>query len=173
MRRNIRIVVDSDSVATPPMRVELLVNLRIPCTRHLAVAVTATIQEQQNGYRRLSASFGMAIMRGFCCCGLVTQWCKITFYSGISGTKEKKMPKIPEYTKEALDEALEKINTKAMSSRAVAKKYNIPRATLQFKLKNPNSKPRFGPTPYLTNEEETTIAEWSLHSSKTPRTYAR
>ncbi|GBP41729.1 hypothetical protein EVAR_33720_1 [Eumeta japonica] len=76
------------------------------------------------------------------------------------------MPKIPEYSKEALDEALEKINTKAMSLRAVAKKYNIPRATLQFKLKNPYSKSRFGPTPYLTNEEETTIAEWLINMAR-------
>ncbi|GBP01001.1 hypothetical protein EVAR_2286_1 [Eumeta japonica] len=76
------------------------------------------------------------------------------------------MPKIPEYTKEALDEALEKINTKAMSLRAIAKKYNIPRTTLQFKLKNPNSKSRFGPTPYLTNEEETTIAEWLINMAR-------
>ncbi|GBP61379.1 hypothetical protein EVAR_37909_1 [Eumeta japonica] len=40
--------------------------------------------------------------------------------------QEKKMPKIPEYTKVGLDETLEKINTKPMSLRTVAKKYNVP-----------------------------------------------
>lgn len=76
------------------------------------------------------------------------------------------MPKIPQYTKEALDEALEKVNTKTMSLRAVAKKYNIPRGTLQFKLKNPSSKSQFGPTPYLTDEEENTIAEWLVKMAR-------
>lgn len=76
------------------------------------------------------------------------------------------MPKIPQYTKEALDEALGKINTKTMSLRAVAKRYNIPRATLQFKLKNPTSKSQFGPTPYLTSEEENTIEEWLVKMAR-------
>lgn len=76
------------------------------------------------------------------------------------------MPKTPKYTKEALDEALEKINTKTMSLRAVAKTYNIPRATLQFKLKNPTSKSQFGPTPYLTFEEENAITEWLIKMAR-------
>ncbi|GBP12631.1 hypothetical protein EVAR_10286_1 [Eumeta japonica] len=73
--------------------------------------------------------------------------------------------KLSEYTKEARDEALEKINTKAMSLRAVTKKYKIPRANLQFKLKNSTSKSQFGPTRYLS----TTIAEWLINMARTPR----
>lgn len=48
----------------------------------------------------------------------------------------------------------------------MAKKYDIPRATLQFKLKNPSSKTEFGPTPYLTYEEEDSIKEWIIKMSR-------
>lgn len=76
------------------------------------------------------------------------------------------MPKIPRYTKDALDEALQEINNKTLSLRAVAKKYDIPRGTLQFKLKNPTSKSQFGPTPYLTHEEENSIKEWLIKMAR-------
>lgn len=76
------------------------------------------------------------------------------------------MPKTPQYTKEALDEALEKINSKTMSLRAVTKKYNIPRATLQFKIKNPTSKSQFGLTPYLTHDEEDAIEKWLIKMAR-------
>ncbi|CAG4961790.1 unnamed protein product [Parnassius apollo] len=49
-----------------------------------------------------------------------------------------------------------------MSLKAVAKKYNIPRATLRFKLKNPTSKSGFGPIPCLTKHEENSIEEWLI-----------
>lgn len=50
------------------------------------------------------------------------------------------MPKIPQYTKEALDENLEKNQYKNNFFESSRKKYNIPRGTLQFKLKSPTSK---------------------------------
>ena len=42
-----------------------------------------------------------------------------------------------------------------LSLRAVAKKYDIPRTSLQFKLKNPGHKESFGPSPILSHEEQT------------------
>ncbi|CAG5026854.1 unnamed protein product [Parnassius apollo] len=72
------------------------------------------------------------------------------------------MPKILHYWKEALDEALEKNHSKTVSLRAVRKKIYIPRATLQFKLKNPTSKSGFGTTPFLTKQEENSIEEWLI-----------
>ena len=41
-----------------------------------------------------------------------------------------------------------------LSLTAVAKKYGIPRTSLQFKLKNPGHKGSFGPSPVLSHEEE-------------------
>lgn len=69
------------------------------------------------------------------------------------------MPKIPQYTREQLDNALEDIN-QGIPIRVAAKKYGIPRATLQFKLKNPDSKHEFGPNPYLTTDEEKHLEDW-------------
>ncbi|KAK9747486.1 Tc5 transposase DNA-binding domain [Popillia japonica] len=46
------------------------------------------------------------------------------------------------------------------SLRSIAKRYGIPRATLQFKLKNPACKTAFGPSPVLTEVEENTIVRW-------------
>jgi len=44
-----------------------------------------------------------------------------------------------------------------LSLRAVAKKYGISRRGLQFKLKNPEHKEPFGPSPVLSHEEEQTL----------------
>ena len=44
-----------------------------------------------------------------------------------------------------------------LSLRAVTEKYDIPRTSLQFKLKNPGHKESFGPSPVLSHEEEQTL----------------
>jgi len=44
-----------------------------------------------------------------------------------------------------------------LSLRAVAKKFGIPRTSLQFKLKNLGHKESFGPSPVLSHEEEQTL----------------
>jgi hypothetical protein len=41
-----------------------------------------------------------------------------------------------------------------LSLTAAAKKYGIPRTSLQFKLKNPGHKESFGPSTVLSHEEE-------------------
>jgi len=46
-----------------------------------------------------------------------------------------------------------------LSLRPVAKKYGIPRTSLQLKLKNPGHKESFGPSPVLLHEEEQTLGE--------------
>jgi hypothetical protein len=53
------------------------------------------------------------------------------------------------------------------SLRAVAKKYGVPRSSLQFKIKNPGRKKTCGPSPVLSNEEEnlpTGLAQSLPHS---------
>jgi hypothetical protein len=44
-----------------------------------------------------------------------------------------------------------------LSLKAVAKKYDIPRKRLQFRLKNPGHKESFGPSPFLSHEQEQTL----------------
>lgn len=44
--------------------------------------------------------------------------------------------------------------------REIARKYHIPKSTLHFKLKNPEHKTTFGPSPVLTEEEERTLEVW-------------
>jgi len=44
-----------------------------------------------------------------------------------------------------------------LSLRAVAKKYDIPRTSLQFKLKTPCHKESSGPSSVLSHEEEQTL----------------
>lgn len=69
------------------------------------------------------------------------------------------MPKVPQYTKEQLEKALEDVN-RGLPVRAVAKKYSIPRATIHFKIKNPATKSNFGPLPFLATEKEKLLEEW-------------
>jgi len=44
-----------------------------------------------------------------------------------------------------------------LSLRAVTKKYDIPRTSLQFKLTNPGHKKSSGPSPVPSHEEEQTL----------------
>ncbi|KAI4464281.1 succinate dehydrogenase iron-sulfur protein [Holotrichia oblita] len=83
-----------------------------------------------------------------------------------------KMPKVKEsskyvkkYNEEQLQEALEAVrNGKPL--RAVSRKYNIPRATLQFRKSDKFVKPSFGPRPILSTEEEGILVKWIAESSK-------
>lgn len=55
---------------------------------------------------------------------------------------------------------------RGLSKKAVAKKFGIPRSTLQFRLSNKFKKVRHGPNTYLTEEEENIIVSWILDSHR-------
>jgi hypothetical protein len=76
------------------------------------------------------------------------------------------MPKRNEYSKENLEKALQEIQSKRTSIRAAGIKYQIPRGTLQFKLKNPLSKSNCGPDPILSHEEEKDLEKWLMDMSR-------
>lgn len=59
---------------------------------------------------------------------------------------------------EKIKRALEAIEN-GMSKKAAAKLHGIPRATLQFRLSSKFKKPGFGPSTYLTMEEENILVE--------------
>lgn len=75
------------------------------------------------------------------------------------------MPKAPAYSPTRPEKALREIKNGSGSLRSIAKKYGIPRATLQFKLKNPDCKTTFGPSPVLTIDEESIIVSISKYGS--------
>lgn len=67
------------------------------------------------------------------------------------------------YTEEAIQKALDEIKNGA-PKKTVAKKYGIPRATLQFRLGPKFTKIRPGPKTYLTNDEENLLEGWLLEN---------
>ena len=67
------------------------------------------------------------------------------------------------YSEEALQKALNEIRSGA-PKKATAKKYNIPRATLQFRLGDSFKKVSKGPSTILTENEETKIVNWIVES---------
>ena len=68
------------------------------------------------------------------------------------------MPKRAIYDPASIEAAIQEVqNNPELSLRAVAKKYDIPRTSLQFKLKNPGNKDSFGPSPVLSHDEEQTL----------------
>ncbi|XP_077292126.1 uncharacterized protein LOC143915379 [Arctopsyche grandis] len=68
--------------------------------------------------------------------------------------------KMPQYNENQLKKALQEVQIDGASLRATARKYNIPRATLQFKLKKPTARSRPGPEPFLTTELEDSLVKW-------------
>lgn len=64
------------------------------------------------------------------------------------------MPKRVEYDVLCIDTAITDIRINSLSLRAAAKKYGIPKSTLEFKLKHPGHKTTCGPSPILNGEEE-------------------
>jgi len=68
------------------------------------------------------------------------------------------MPKRAIYDPASMEAAIQEVQSNPeLSLRAVAKKYGIPRTSLQFKLKNPGHKESFGPSPVLSHDEEQTL----------------
>lgn len=69
------------------------------------------------------------------------------------------------YSEDALQKALEEIRSGA-PKKSTAKKYNIPRATLQFRLGDAFKKVSKGPSTILSKDEETKIVNWIVESQK-------
>lgn len=67
------------------------------------------------------------------------------------------MPKRANYDSGAMEAALKEMQNDGTSLRAVAKKYGVPRSSLQFRLKNPGHKETCGPCPVLSTDEERTL----------------
>ncbi|KAH9642696.1 hypothetical protein HF086_014393 [Spodoptera exigua] len=91
----------------------------------------------------------------------------------------RKMPKVKEgkryskgYSESELDKALEAIKN-GMGKLTAAKKFNIPRATLQFRLSKEFVKSRPSPDTVLSSQEENQLIEqlYRKHSSDPSRVY--
>ena len=68
------------------------------------------------------------------------------------------MPKQAIYDPASVEAAIQELQSNpVLSLTPVAKKYGIPRTSLQFKLKNPGHKESFGPSLVLSQEEEQTL----------------
>ena len=74
------------------------------------------------------------------------------------------------YTEEQIQKALKAIDN-GMHIRKAAIKFQIPRATLQFRRSNKFKKTGHGPAPVLTKDEEATLVEWifECHRKGFPR----
>lgn len=84
--------------------------------------------------------------------------------------EKKKKPKNTiekrkQYSEDSLKKALDAIES-GMPKKQAAKQFQVPRATLQFRIKNPNHKPLPGPSPVLNEEEENQIKNWLTVSHK-------
>ncbi|CAH2103212.1 unnamed protein product [Euphydryas editha] len=69
------------------------------------------------------------------------------------------------YSKENLEKALVEIS-KGMSKKLAAKTFQVPRSTIQFRLKNPEHASKPGPPTILNNEEEEALVNWIKLSSR-------
>lgn len=64
------------------------------------------------------------------------------------------MPKKTPYDANSMEAAIKEVKCNKLGLRAAAKKYGVPKSTLEFKLKNPGHKETCGPSPILTMREE-------------------
>ncbi|CAG9574838.1 unnamed protein product [Danaus chrysippus] len=85
-------------------------------------------------------------------------------------TKNNKNVKIDKikrkaYSDENLQKALAEIS-KGMSKKLAAKTFQVPRSTIQFRLKNPEHGCKPGPPTILNNEEEEALVTWIKVSSR-------
>lgn len=64
------------------------------------------------------------------------------------------MPRRSPYDANSMESAINEVKNNEISLRAAAKKYGVPKSTLEFKLKNPGHKETCGPSPILTVGEE-------------------
>lgn len=80
----------------------------------------------------------------------------------LSKHKEKRM----KYNAENLKMALDAVKI-GMSKKQAAKQFQVPRSTIQFRLRNPEkTNPRPGPSSVLTDTEENVLVNWIIQSSK-------
>ncbi|XP_030749805.1 uncharacterized protein LOC115877675 [Sitophilus oryzae] len=63
------------------------------------------------------------------------------------------------YSEESLNKAIEKVKN-GMPKCTACNKYNIPRATLQFRLSDKFTKSSHGPSPILSSQEEDLLVNW-------------
>lgn len=69
------------------------------------------------------------------------------------------MPKRAVYDPDVVEPAVNDVKTGQLSLRTAAKKYGVPKSTIEFKLKNPGHKDTCGPSPILTAREESVLVE--------------
>lgn len=69
------------------------------------------------------------------------------------------MPKRKDYDQKALESAITDVQN-GLSKKAAAKKYGVPRATIQFRLSTKFVKSSCGPSTVLTTEEESLLEDW-------------
>lgn len=72
------------------------------------------------------------------------------------------MSKKRQYSKESIDKALNYVLNEGGTIRAAAKIFEVPRSSIQFKLKNPDTKFKSGPNPILTESEEQSLCEFII-----------
>lgn len=71
-----------------------------------------------------------------------------------------------QYSKEAIENAIKFIENNEGSIRQAAKKFGVPRSSVQFKIRHPNTKFKSGPDPVLTENEETELCNFIIQQSK-------
>lgn len=76
------------------------------------------------------------------------------------------MPRRALYEKKSLDAAIKEVNDGVLSKKAAAKKYGVPRATLQFRLSSKFVKSSCGPSTVLSQHEEECLVKWILECAR-------
>lgn len=79
--------------------------------------------------------------------------------------KKKHSKCFAKYSEDLVQKALQDIKS-GESKKSTARKYGIPRSTLQFRLSQKFKKVRKGPATYLTATEETLLNEWIIDSQR-------
>lgn len=82
-------------------------------------------------------------------------------------TKEKKKYCRFNYSEEALQAAVEEVRSGSSTQNAASRKYNVPKATLNAKVRNKVPMERkMGPPPILLKSEEERLSIWILGKAK-------
>lgn len=76
------------------------------------------------------------------------------------------MPKHLAYDQKSLEAAIKDVTSGVLSKKAAAKKYGVPRATIQFRLSKNFKKTSCGPNTVLSEEEEELLAKWITECGK-------
>lgn len=69
------------------------------------------------------------------------------------------MPKLKNYNKSKIENAVRDVLSKTESYRSAERKYGIPKSTIEFRIKHPEHKSTYGPSPILTEDEERTLVK--------------